>query len=424
MAENDKKQSNGVPTGTVPPSAAAHSGGQDSGRQAPASGAEGMVCVPVQPVPVPVPVPMPVPMPVPVPVPPPVPAPGKPGRAPKRVPKPASKPAPKPIPKPAPKPAPKPIPKPAPKPVPKPAPKPVREAPKAVSETKPVLVPVSVPTAKQMPRSAEAAAPKPDLPVGADIPLPVKGKVVDRRGKRIGKIHDSVFYDEDGSYRGTFRKQSADVCLYRGERKTGYVDKNANIFTLANVYVGTIRKFRKTALAAVIVILLLITLLSLALGAWYISSSGRYAPVVFATEEDGTNWEDTENLSVFFNERFGDSIIAPGMDGTYRFAIENRNDDDIEFSLTFTEENEYGIGLVYRLVRDGSYIAGIDDYIPCEQLSSDKMTIEANSSTVFELQWYWRDNDPVDTEAGENGAQYTLHIAFSAVVAPHQTEQE
>ena len=52
------------------------------------------------------------------------------------------------------------------------------------------------------------------------------------------------------------------------------------------------------------------------------------------------------------------------------------------------------------------------------------MTIEANSSTVFELQWYWRDNDPVDTEAGENGAQYTLHIAFSAVVAPHQTEQE
>ena len=50
------------------------------------------------------------------------------------------------------------------------------------------------------------------------------------------------------------------------------------------------------------------------------------------------------------------------------------------------------------------------------------MTLEARSSTVFELQWLWRDNDPADPAAGENEGDYTVFISFSAFVAPHQTE--
>ena len=44
------------------------------------------------------------------------------------------------------------------------------------------------------------------------------------------------------------------------------------------------------------------------------------------------------------------------------------------------------------------------------------MTIEAESTTLFEIEWYWKDNDAVDTAAGENEAQYTLQIEFVAAV--------
>ena len=44
------------------------------------------------------------------------------------------------------------------------------------------------------------------------------------------------------------------------------------------------------------------------------------------------------------------------------------------------------------------------------------MTIEAGSSTIFELEWRWLDDDEADTAAGENGADYTLRITFTAFV--------
>ena len=51
-----------------------------------------------------------------------------------------------------------------------------------------------------------------------------------------------------------------------------------------------------------------------------------------------------------------------------------------------------------------------------EELGREALTIEPESSTVFELEWYWRDNDAADTAAGENGAVYRLKISLSAHV--------
>lgn len=62
------------------------------------------------------------------------------------------------------------------------------------------------------------------------------------------------------------------------------------------------------------------------------------------------------------------------------------------------------------------YIAGHDTHVGTEDICVYDMTIEPNSTTVFELEWLWKDNDEVDTEAGQNEATYVLHIAFSAYV--------
>ena len=70
--------------------------------------------------------------------------------------------------------------------------------------------------------------------------------------------------------------------------------------------------------------------------------------------------------------------------------------------------------------RDGAYISGAQDYVTAQALGLDGLTVEASSSTLFELEWYWQDNDAADTAAGEHAAVYTLTISLSAHVAAQE----
>ena len=262
----------------------------------------------------------------------------------------------------------------------------------------------------------EAAA---GIPVAVDVRLPVRAAVIDREGNRVGKVRKSVWYDNEDNDLGFFRKEETNVFFYGGGVRTGYVDGNNNVLTLSDGYMATLRRFRWAVLAVILVIVALATALSVILSAYLMDRSQNtdYAPVLFVAGEDGTSWAETENIPVFMNERFGDTVIAPGMSGSYEFVFENRNAHALEFAFTFGEENEYGIRLVYRLRRDGVYIAGRDGALTAEELSVSGMTIEAHSSSVFEIEWQWLHDDAADTAAGENGAQYTLQIAFSASVS-------
>lgn len=314
-----------------------------------------------------------------------------------------------------------------------------RKKPKVVYVDREVEVPAEpqiVYVDREVPAAAEVAAAEPEIryitvpapaeevgePGALDVKLPTCGRVYDREGNRIGTLRASVWYDGEEEEVGAFRKEETNVFFYDGTAaRAGYVDANDNILTLANKYIATIRRIKLFPLL-LILILAAVTLLSVILAAYFLTrSDGGTAEFVIVADAEGTAWEDMESLPVFMNERFGDTIIAPGMVGSYTFAFENRNENSLSFSLAFSEENEYGIELLYRLKRDGAYISGTE-YVAAEQLSIDGMTIEALSTSVFEIEWYWQDNDPVDTEAGENGATYTLHISYSAAVAGMEGE--
>lgn len=259
----------------------------------------------------------------------------------------------------------------------------------------------------------------PENTAEVDVKLPRRAKVTDREGVKIGKIRRSVWYDEEDNAQGEFRKEETNVFLYAEDARKAYIDGNDNILSLSNGYMATIHRFRWIPFIAVLlVILALLTALSVMLGLYFTSRSGNpYAPTIFIADEDGTEWSDSENLPVFVNETFGDAVIMPGLKGSYRFTLENHNSDVLEFSLQFSEEsNEYGIDIVYKLKRDNVYIGGGDEYVGAARLGLSEMTIEAESATVFELEWYWQDNDAADTAAGENGAVYTLRIDFAASV--------
>ena len=271
------------------------------------------------------------------------------------------------------------------------------------------------PAAPERKSSEERAlVPAPDA---IDVKLPRRGRVRNKKGERCGKIRRSVWYSEEGDTRGEFRKEERNVFLYSDKERRCYVDKNNNILALDHTYVATIHRTSWLPILIIVIILAIATVLSVVLGAYFLNRSVDYAPVLFIAHEDGTQWQDEEDLPVFVNETFGDAKVAPGMEGSYRFSLRNDNDDALVFSLLFEEENEYGIGLVYKLKRDGVYVSGAEGHLSPGELGVTEMTIEARSTTVFEIEWYWAHNDEADTAAGEAAADYTLHIAFSAYVS-------
>lgn len=240
--------------------------------------------------------------------------------------------------------------------------------------------------------------------------------MLDADGKKIGKVRKNVWYDLEGKTQGEFWKEEENVYLYENGRRKGFLDSNDNVIAMSNDYMATLKRFPAAILALLFIILMMLTALSGVISAYCIElSKDNYAPELFVYN-DVDDWSQSRNLSVFYNERFGTEKVAPGMTGSYAFTLSNENPDALDFSLEFSCINEYGIDMAYSLWRDGVCLKGAESKLSAEELSTYGMTIEAESDSVFVLEWEWRHNDAADTEAGINEATYTLNIKFTAAV--------
>ena len=254
--------------------------------------------------------------------------------------------------------------------------------------------------------------------------LPRRARVVNHKGEKIGTVRGGVWYDNDKNALASFHKRENNVHMYDAAKAyAGYVDVHDDIRTAGGEYVASLRYFRWGILAILAIALTLVTMVAVIFGSFGIGRSGMGAlaqePIFFIVEdtEERTGWTEYEDIPIFYNEQFGDRLALPGTKSVYRFRFINNNAHALRFSFTFREENDYGIEMVYSLRRDGAYIAGGEDaYVTAPELSFAGFTIEGGSESLFELCWYWKDNDPVDTNAGENEAIYRLNIKFNAEV--------
>ena len=245
--------------------------------------------------------------------------------------------------------------------------------------------------------------------------LPKRGRAFDKDGNRAGKVKKCVWYDEAGNRLGEFIKEEERVLFKEGERLLGYVDHNKNVFSNEHMHLATIRTVDKLWLLLLLVFLLLLTLVTGVVSTFFLlRSDADDVPVIRITDVEGTDWKYIENLPIFENDYFDREAILPGMRGEYRFILENCNDYALTYAIACTEENDFDIDIRYRLMRDGHHLAGEEGYEETEALHFEELTIEANSSAFFVLEWYWADDDPIDTEAGENGAEYTFTFAVEA----------
>lgn len=120
-----------------------------------------------------------------------------------------------------------------------------------------------------------------------------------------------------------------------------------------------------------------------------------------------------EKADIFNNPDLGgEKVIYPGRQSTYYFYISNTNDYILKCNLTFEEENEEDINIVYRL-RIANASNPDEPWVSIEDINKMNVTVDANSRLLCALDWKWADSDN-DTEIGQRGlATYTLKITFS-----------
>lgn len=130
--------------------------------------------------------------------------------------------------------------------------------------------------------------------------------------------------------------------------------------------------------------------------------------VITLTENDMQEIKNNQ-LNIFNNEKFNnEKIIAPHSKGTYRFFIQNKTNSDVTYNIKFSDEMKNFVNMKYKLKMDNIYIKGnMDNYVELEQLDLNNIVVLKNSTNVYTLEWYWEDDDELDTKTGrQDGENY------------------
>lgn len=187
-------------------------------------------------------------------------------------------------------------------------------------------------------------------------------------------------------------------------------------------------KKRKIILIIIIIILLLLFWL---LG-YRMGKIGYQTEEVAATPDDSTDnklsiikvmqgdieiTKDTQ-LDIFNNAKYdGEKIIAPKSSGVYQFCISNETENDIKYHIKFLDEMKNFVNMKYKLKIDNIYIRGNENnYVGIDELDVENIAVLKDSNNIFTLEWYWEDNDELDTMIGsqEETQYYTLKLEIDS----------
>ena len=185
---------------------------------------------------------------------------------------------------------------------------------------------------------------------------------------------------------------------------------------------------RKNKILIIIIILLIIILLVMCLlgykigkiGYSTVNSSGatnENIDLIEITDENGATWKNN-NIQIFKNEKFnGEKIIAPNSKGTYKFYIKNEVENNITYNIRLLDEMNHFVNMKYKLKLNDVYICGNkDEYVGIDKLNIDNIVLTKDSTTLYTLEWYWEDNDELDTYVGslKDDQYYTLNLNIQA----------
>lgn len=195
------------------------------------------------------------------------------------------------------------------------------------------------------------------------------------------------------------------------------LDSYFNIYTLDDIYLGTL--FNSTKSIIFILICTFFSLLTLLISfvILQVSTNPAKPKELIISEKDGAILYDKWNI---FGDKVEEKILYPGKVGEYYFNVTNTNDFAVTLNMEFYEDNLSNLPMQYRLVLSGQYALGDEYYwVNLDNLDLENVTIAANQTLQFRLDWIWIDwdNDEFDTEIGIDAtAHYTIYIKITSTI--------
>lgn len=93
-----------------------------------------------------------------------------------------------------------------------------------------------------------------------------------------------------------------------------------------------------------------------------------------------------------------------------------KSNQDMTYNITFTDEMKKFVNMKYKLKMDNIYIKGNEEeYVTINNLNVSNISVLKDSANIFTLEWYWEDNDELDTQIGISDERYyTINLNIEA----------
>ena len=164
----------------------------------------------------------------------------------------------------------------------------------------------------------------------------------------------------------------------------------------------------------------------------------------FRVYDDNTVWESQTDIEIFkisyengeitVRSENGDKVLAPGTENTYRFALENTGNVDLEYSLEMEawfgdkEDTDPYIIPVLARVTDyrGNYLAGTSENMP-DVLELNGVTHKGSLTkgyiAPYTLEWQWpfEGDDVYDTMLGNLAVEEEITLTIKINVLSSYT---
>lgn len=130
------------------------------------------------------------------------------------------------------------------------------------------------------------------------------------------------------------------------------------------------------------------------------------------------SWTQGQEIQLFSGPAGDDQTLLPGVEGSYPFKLENKNDFNVTCNLSI-QEGSIHIPMRFRIVTEGDKkpLTGWWDTQKGSAVKSDTLRLGAGESHSYVLEWKWpyeSGNDGIDTAAGEAGESFRVRLKISA----------
>ena len=131
----------------------------------------------------------------------------------------------------------------------------------------------------------------------------------------------------------------------------------------------------------------------------------------FIVSDSYQTWGQETELKIFNVDK-----IAPGDSGSYDFLINNNTSKNVKYTIILNETNEYNVNMLYKLKRNGEYIAGSSfEWVRYSKLNLGAKVLNSRKNDSYTIEWKWVDSDN-DTQVGRTkNARYKLDISIKAL---------